>query len=278
MPTSTALGRYLRARRELVRPEDVGLCGSGRRRVPGLRREELATLAGISADYYLRLEQGRDSNPSLQVITAIARVLKLDEDATLHLHALSHPPPWRGDRVPTDDVPESVIELIAAWTTTPAFVHNGYMDILAANSMSIAIAPMFRPGANALRAVFLDSEVRRLYETWEDVALRTVARVRTLVRPDVDDPRLKKLVEEISARSKEFRRLWTRHDFHLAPANSQIFNHPIVGRMELQPERLSIVGRDGLMLIVKHAKPGTPSARALTRLTNIVAAESPPRR
>ena len=277
MSTATALGQYLRARRELVRPEAVGLRGSGRRRVPGLRREELATLAGISADYYLRLEQGRDCNPSSQVIAALARALQLDEDATSHLHALSRPALPR-QRVAPDAVPASIEALIASWTTTPAFVHNRYMDILAANALSIAVTPMFRPGANALRAVYLDPELRRLYESWDDLALRSVARVRTLVSPNLDDPRLLALVDELSAKSKDFRRLWARHDYHLAPASSQVFNHPIVGRMELQPERLSIVGRDGLMLIVKHARPDSPSAQALARLAEIVAAESRARR
>jgi len=122
MASSTALGQYLRARRELVRPEDVSLPNVGRRRVPGLRREELAMLAGISSDYYLRLEQGRDHHPSAHVIDALARALQLDEDATAHLHRLAQPAAARPRTEESERAPDSVIQLIAWWSDTPAFV------------------------------------------------------------------------------------------------------------------------------------------------------------
>jgi transcriptional regulator with XRE-family HTH domain len=138
MVSSTALGQYLRARRELVRPEDVNLPKVGRRRVPGLRREELAMLAGISSDCYLRLEQGRDHHPSARVIDALARALQLDEDATAHLHSLSQPAAARLRTEEPERAPASVIRLIASWSNTPAFVK-------AATWMSSRRTPWLRP-------------------------------------------------------------------------------------------------------------------------------------
>jgi transcriptional regulator with XRE-family HTH domain len=271
MAPSTPLGQYLRARRELVRPEDVSLPDGGRRRVPGLRREELAMLAGISSDYYLRLEQGRDHHPSAQVIDALARALQLDEDATAHLHALSHPPAARRRPDERERAPASIERLIASWPNTPAFVHGRHMDVLAANALALALAPVFRPGVNLIRAVFLDPAMRDLYGDWEDVAQSAVARLRVLVGPDVDALHLRELVDELSRRSDEFRRLWARHDIQVTAAHRQTFNHPVVGPLELQPERLAIIGSEGQVLIVRHADPGSPSERALARLAGMTA-------
>jgi transcriptional regulator with XRE-family HTH domain len=271
MPQRTALGDYLRARRELVRPQDVGLPAGGRRRVPGLRREELAMLAGISPNYYVRFEQGHDRRPSAQVVEALARALQLDEDAAGHLHSLSHPGRSPGRSEEGERAPLSIEQLIGSWSETPAFVHDRHLTVLAANALNVALCPVFRPGVSLLRALFLDSELRSLYGDWQDVARSAVARVRVLVGRDVDDPFLVELVSELSERSDEFRRLWARHDIQLRPADRQVFNHPIVGRVELQPERLAIVGTDGQMLIVRHAEPGSPSERALRRLARLVA-------
>jgi transcriptional regulator with XRE-family HTH domain len=155
MVSSTALGQYLRARRELVRPEDVNLPKVGRRRVPGLRREELAMLAGISSDYYLRLEQGRDHHPSARVIDALARALQLDEDATALLHSLSQPAAARLRTEEPERAPDSVIQLIASWSNTPAFVQGRHMDVLAANALASAVSPVFSPGVRRRDPVIL---------------------------------------------------------------------------------------------------------------------------
>jgi transcriptional regulator with XRE-family HTH domain len=271
MAPSTALGQYLRARRELVLPEEVGLPSHGRRRVPGLRREELAMLAGISSDYYLRLEQGRDHRPSAQVIDALARALQLDADATAHLHSLSRPATAGRRPDEHERAPVSIEQLIASWPATPAFVHSRYLDVLAANAPAVALSPAFGPGVNLIRALFVEPALRGLYGDWEAVAQSAVARLRVLVGPDVDDPGLAELVGELSARSDEFRRLWARHDIRVTAADRQIFNHPLVGTIELQPERLAIIGTEGQVLIVCHAEPGSPSERALTRLASITA-------
>lgn len=275
MPSSTALGQYLRARRELVRPEDVNVHTVGRRRVPGLRREELATLAGISSDYYLRLEQGRDHHPSAQVIDALARALQLDEDATAHLHALAQPPaaPPRHDE--PERTPASIERLITLWANTPAYVQGRHLDVLAANRLVTALSPVFRPGVNLVHAVFLDPELRKSFHDWEGLAHAAAARLRALVGPDVDDPRLAGLVGELSVRSEYFRRLWARHDIDVSAPLSFGLNHPLVGPLTLKPERFAIIGTDAQVLVVQHAEPDSPSERALVLLAASVAGEHP---
>jgi transcriptional regulator with XRE-family HTH domain len=276
MASSSPLGDYLRARRALLRPEDVGLRRSGRRRVPGLRREELAMLAGISQDYYLRLEQGRDHHPSAQVIDALARALELDEAATAHLHALSRP---RARRPPEarEQVSRSIELLIASWSTTPAFVQGRYMDVLAANAMASALAPtVLVPGVNIVRATFGDPAVRSLLGEWETAARGAVARLRGLAGAAVDDPCLTALVEELSSSSAEFRDLWARHEVDVPAAPTRTVDHPLVGRIALLAETLAITAAEGQHLIVYHAQPGSSSAGALARLAGIAAAERRP--
>lgn len=269
MGPGRALGQYLRARRELLRPEEAGLSSVGRRRVPGLRREELALLAGISPDYYLRLEQGRDHHPSVQVIDALASALQLDVDATAHLHALARWDPDRHPRGEPEHASASIKQLIASWPNTPAFVHGRHLDVLAANPLALALSPAFSPGVNLVRALFLDPELRNLYGDWERVARSFVGRLRALVGADVDDPRLAQLVGELSRRSDEFRRLWARHDIEVTAARRQIFNHPLVGSLELEPVMLAIIGTEGQVLVVRHADPGSPSERALALLAGM---------
>ncbi len=275
MAPSTALGDYLRARRALLHPEDVGLSASGRRRVPGLRREELAMLAGISSDYYLRLEQGREHHhPSTQVIDALARALQLDEHATAHLHAISQPAAARHRREQREHAPASIEQLIASWPSTPAFVHGRHMDVLAANAMASALAPtILTPGVNLVRATFSDPEVRSLRGGWEALARGVVARLRGLVGSDVDDPHLAELVDELSASSEQFRRLWARHDVDVVTLPTRVINHPLVGPIELLTETLAITATEGQFLIIYHAEPGSPSEQALTRLACIAAGE-----
>jgi transcriptional regulator with XRE-family HTH domain len=148
MPRENLIGEYLRARRELVRPEEVGIPDfGGRRRVHGLRREEVAMLAGVSSDYYVRLEQGRDQHPSQQVIDALARALQLDDDATAHLHRLATPPTRRRRKTPRrEKVPAGILQLIESWSQTPAYVHGRYMDVLAPNPLATALAPYYAKG------------------------------------------------------------------------------------------------------------------------------------
>ena len=213
--TPNTLGEYLRARRELVDPADAGLRITGVRRTPGLRREEVATLAGISADYYLRLEQGRDRNPSAQVLEALARVLGLDATATQYLLSLSGPrhAPRRPRR---EVVPTGIRQLLDA-VGLPAFVESRMFDVLAANRLATALSPSIRPGANRLRSVFLDDRERDLHPDWEQAIGGMVASFRASIGSDVDDPRIARLVGELSLASEPFRRLWARHDVRASP-------------------------------------------------------------
>ena len=278
MPRENPIGEYLRARRELVRPEDVELPDAGsHRRVPGLRREEVAMLAGVSADYYVRLEQGRDQHPSAQVLDALARALQLDDYATAHLHRLAAPPVRRRRRSPRPEkVPASILRLIASWNETPAYVYGRYMDVLAANPLATAVAPYYAPGQNLVRAAFFDPRVRDMYGDWEWVTESTVAGLRALVGPDVDDPRLNELVGELSVRSERFRQLWARHDARPKRSGTSLLDHPQVGPLELSYEKLPIPDTNCQTLVIYHAEPGTPSAQALTLLATTAAGEREP--
>ena len=196
------LGEYLRARREQARPEDFGLADLGRRRVPGLRREELAMLAGISADYYVRLERGRDRHPSEQVLEALARVLGLDDDAAAYLAELARPtPPRRRRAVPPERVRPSVERLLQRWTDTPAFVLGQFMDVLAYNELAGALHSGFAHERNMVRVLFLDPASRDVYPDWDDAALEAVATLRAAAVSNLDHPRLTELVGELSLKS-----------------------------------------------------------------------------
>ncbi|MDB5040507.1 MAG: transcriptional regulator [Candidatus Eremiobacteraeota bacterium] len=271
------IGEYLRARRQLVRPADVGLHSIGRRRVPGLRREELAMLAGISSDYYLRLEQGRDQHPSEQVLDALAQALQLNDDAVAHLYSLARPTPRRGRaRQRSDRVPTGVQQLLASWSHMPAYIHNRYMDVLAANPLATALSPFFAPGMNIVRIHFLEPAVRELLLDWEAMGANAVAQLRSIVSSDFESPRLIQLVGELSVRSERFRRLWARHDVCTLQGGTAALNHPQVGPLELRYDKFAVGAADGQVLVVYHAEPDSASARALAQLAHIAAARTQP--
>jgi transcriptional regulator with XRE-family HTH domain len=279
MPARNVIGEYLRARRELVRPEDVGFRDLGRRRTPGLRREEVAMLAGVSADYYIRLEQGRDQHPSPQVLDALARALQLDESGTAHLHGLAQPPtPRRRRSGRPERAPAAITELIMSWSTTPAYVFGRYLDVLAANPMATALAPWFTVGENLVKGAFLDPRRRELRPDWERSLTGTVAALRANVGSDIDDPRLTTLVGELSLRSKEFRQLWARHDARPKGNGASVMHHPQVGRLELSYTKLPIPDTDRQTLSIYHAAPGSPSERALALLATTTVLEREPDR
>ncbi len=268
------LGEYLRARRELARPGDVGLPeGFGRRRVPGLRREEVAMLAGVSADYYVRLEQGRDKHPSEQVIEALAGVLGLDDDAVAHVRELARPATRRRRRPASrpERVSDGVQRLLDSWTHTPAMVFGRRLDVLATNALGASIAACSSPGVNQVRAVFLDPEARELYPDWDTVTAETVASLRASAGADLDDPALTELVGELSLKSPEFRRLWARHDVRPKTSGSKRFRHPLVGELTLRYESLAVNGAPGQVIVAYHAEPGSPSEQALALLSSTVA-------
>ncbi|MGV9562789.1 helix-turn-helix domain-containing protein [Streptomyces sp. NPDC003480] len=271
MNGTNALGDFLKARRALVRPEDVGLSGGGLRRVPGLRREEVAMLAGISSDYYLRLEQGRDRNPSVQVLKALARVLHLDTDTTAHLIGLARPgrPASRRRGARPEQVPVGIRQLIEGWTGNPAYVQNRFTDVLAVNSLAAALSPNYAPGVNLLRAAFLDPTERELRRDWEEATAEGVASLRAHVGSEVDDPRLVELVGELSLRSERFRLLWSRHEVRPRRSRLSRLAHPQVGDLELHSNKFEIGGTDGMTLVVFHPEPGSRSAELLALLGSL---------
>jgi transcriptional regulator with XRE-family HTH domain len=178
-----------------------------------LRRDELALLAGISTEYYTRLEQGSDHHPSAQVLDSIARALRLDADATGHLHELAAPATARRRRARRpEQVAPSVRQLLDSWHANPAFVQGRFLDVLAANPLMTALSPMYTPGRNILRAAFLDSAVSDLFCDADVRLENVVSALRASVGPDVDDPQLTDLIGELSLKSSDFRRLWARHD------------------------------------------------------------------
>jgi transcriptional regulator with XRE-family HTH domain len=261
------LGDYLRARREQVRPEDVGLATGKRRRVPGLRREELAMLAGISAAYYLRLEQGRITSPSAQVVDALARALQLDAKARRYLHQLAGPTISSWDSSALETAAEGVdqlIDLIAA----PAIVANRYQDVLAANPLARALSPGFAPGQNFLRWRLLDPDARQLYVDWDEATAVAVAGLRELAALDPEDPRMVALIDELSSESPRFRELWARADVGYRLGILHL-RHPKVGDLYLCRNQLNVPHGQyvaGQHVLIYRAEPGSDSARALEQL------------
>ncbi|MEV6819382.1 helix-turn-helix transcriptional regulator [Nocardiopsis dassonvillei] len=266
--TSNALGAFLRARRALVRPEQVGIPDVGVRRVPGLRREEVAMLAGISADYYLRLERGRDRNPSVQVLESIARVLCLDDDHFAHLLSLvAEVPRRRGRRPRKETVPTGVLKLLDS-LVQPAFIEGRYFDILASNALARALDPRLTVGGNQLRDMFLDPGQQALYPEWKRVTECFIANLRQSVGTDIDDPRFADLVGELSLASPLFRRLWARHEVRGQRGTPIRLDHPRIGELTLNRERLSVGGAESLKLVVYHPDAGSDSAEKLALLAS----------
>ncbi|XVU23601.1 helix-turn-helix domain-containing protein [Actinoplanes sp. CA-054009] len=261
-----ALGDFLRARRELVTPAEAGLSpGAGPRRVPGLRREEVATLAGISAEYYLRLERGRDRSPSAQVVDALARVLRLDGEASAYLMDLARPKSRHRPDRPGESVPHS-LQLLLGTLNVPALVFNRYSDVLAANRLARELSPDMVPGVNRLRALFTDTMARAYHPDWERYTASAVAHLRAQIGADTGDQRLHDLVAELSAGSERFRQLWARHDVRTATGGEFLIRHPRVGDLTLLIDKFAVLGADGLEALLLHAEPGSPSAGALERL------------
>jgi transcriptional regulator with XRE-family HTH domain len=270
MTGPNTLGEYLRARRELVDPAAVGLRVAGVRRTPGLRREEVATLAGVSADYYLRLEQGRDRHPSPPVLEALARVFGLDPTATSYLLSLAgatQAPSARPRSRPSrqETVPGAIRQLIAV-VNLPAFVESRMFDVLAANPRATALSPSMRAGENRLRSMFLDPAERELHPDWPKAIGGMIASFRASIGPDPDDPRIAQLVGELSLASEPFRKLWARHDVRNLAGGAVTMNHPEAGPLELWREKLPIGDSGGQLLVMYHAEPGSESAGALERL------------
>ncbi|WP_432947428.1 helix-turn-helix transcriptional regulator [Kribbella sp. CA-253562] len=268
------LGSYLRARRELVTPAQAGLPPGGNRRVTGLRREEVALLAGISPDYYLRLERGRDTNPSPQVLEALARVLLLDDVERTYLLGLTAARPRSPRRKRPEHVPARVHQLLAH-LQVPAFVEGRAFDVLASNPMAVALNPRLQPGQNRLRSLFLDPEEQAFHPNWADAAAAFVGALRTTIGDDTDNPRFVELVGELALSSQRFRTLWARHDVRALDGGSITVNHPVVGELELHRDKLPV---EDVLLVVYYPDKDSESDEKLQLLAALTQTEAPDRR
>lgn len=263
------LGEYLRARRALVSPAQVGLPGGPNRRVAGLRREEVALLAGISADYYLRLERGRDANPSAQVLEALARVLQLDDVERDYLLGLTAPRPRTRPRRRPERVPARVHDLLAA-VGVPAFVEGRTYDVLASNPLAVAFSPRLQPGRNRLRDLLLDPEEQAFQSDWAAAADGFIATFRRTVGDSTDDARVIEIVGELSVASERFRAAWARHDVRALDGGATTVHHPLLGDLQILRDKLPI---GEVILVVYYAEEGSESAEKLRLLGSLTAQE-----
>ncbi|MET8646016.1 helix-turn-helix transcriptional regulator [Streptomyces sp. NPDC004675] len=274
MERNEGLGEFLRARRAALDPEELGLHDAAPRRVPGLRREELAALAGVSVDYYTRLEQGRPITPSDSVLDALANALRLDPAERSYLSAVARPRSGgrhRGHRA-VQKVRPGVHALLARLEGTPALVLGRRTDILVTNRMARALLHDFDAmparNRNAARWMVLDEAARSLFaDDWERVASEFVGTLRMDAARHPDDTRTAELVGELSMKSDRFRRWWAAQKVMQFSHHTKHLHHPVVGRLTLRTETLAFPGDPDLTLLTFLADPGSPSDEALTVLS-----------
>ncbi|MFC0037378.1 helix-turn-helix transcriptional regulator [Actinomadura rayongensis] len=269
------LGAFLRSRRARLRPDDLGLPDhGGRRRVPGLRREELALLAGVSVDHYVRLEQGRTLHFSDAVLDAVARALRLDPTERAHLHRLARPSSGTAPASP-QEVRPGLRRLLDQAGDVPGYILGRNLDVLAWNPAASALLTDF--GAlpprerNLARLIFLDPRLRDLYVDWRGKAGDVVAFLRLDASRRPDDPATTALVEELSALSADFRTLWAEHRLKDKTHGRYIYRHPVVGDLELGFETLRLPDDPDQVFIAHTVEPGSPSETALRRLASTAA-------
>ncbi len=280
MDTRSEIRDFLTSRRARITPEDVGLTTYGPRRVAGLRREEVATLAGVSVDYYNRMERGNLAGASDSVLDALARALRLDEAERIHLHDLaraSQPsaPRRRGSAKQT--VRPSVQWMLDSMTGSAAIAENGKLDALATNTLARAFySDLFHAThapVNFARFIFFDPRATDFYADWERSARDCVALLRSEAGRNPFDRGLSDLVGELSTRSEEFRVFWAAHEVRLHNKGEKHFNHPVVGELELSYNRIDLPGDPGVTIVAYTAEPGSKSAEAFSLLASWAATE-----
>lgn len=275
MNVNTELREFLRTRRARLLPEAVGLPTYGeRRRVPGLRREELAHLAGVSFDYYVRLEQGRTRNVSESVLDAVASALRLTATERAHLFNLARPTrPHRGTET-APRIRSGLRTLVESIVEVPAFVVDLHYDVVAWNALAAALIFDFDAAPprdrNMARFLFLDERARSIYADWDTAARESVATLRMAAGRDPNDPVLNELIGELSVKSAAFRRWWAEHDVKERTHGSKRYRHPVVGEITVAYEALLLPADPGLTLMVYTVEAGSPSEAALRRLIGLI--------
>jgi transcriptional regulator with XRE-family HTH domain len=273
--TKSEVREFLTSRRARITPEQAGVTAYGERRVPGLRREEVAVLAGVSVDYYTRLERGNLSGVSEGVLEALARALQLDEAERAHLFDLARaaqPATPTRRRRRRQRVRPGVQRMLDAITGAPAFVSNGRLDILASNRLGRALYSELFEGPdqppNTARFTFLDPRAVDLYADWERVANEVVAILRSGAGRDPYDRDLSDLVGELSTQSETFRKLWASHNVRIHNTGTKNFHHPVVGDLSLAYETTELSADTGLTMFAFTAEPGSKSEEGLNLLAS----------
>lgn len=277
----TLLGEFLRAQRGRLGPAEVGLPDVGARRVAGLRREEVAVLAGVSADYYARLEQGRERSPSSQVLDAIGRALHLDPDARGHLYRLAGMNPQLGAGSSRDLVDPALLTLLDSFPAGAAYVLGPSFDVLATNAVASALlAPFAEPGndspLNMVRVLFLHPEAKTVFAEWDTVTRATVHALRLNSGFDPSSPAISALLVELHG-VEAFQSLWQDQTVAGLARAYKVFVHPAVGRIELTYQTFEVRDAPGQQLLVGTPAIGSASADAVALLGTIHATASSPR-
>ncbi|MFC7934737.1 helix-turn-helix transcriptional regulator [Streptomyces sp. NPDC057387] len=267
------LAGFLRTRRSRVDPSSVGIPVDSRRRVEGLRREEVAHLSGVSVDYYVRLEQGRATQPSDQVLDALARVLGLDETERGHLGRLACQ--RRRAKSPSGRLRPELLRVLDLVTDAPALIMNHRLDVVAGNRLAGLLYGRQPRGLNTARHIFLEETERGLYADWETCTLDVVGHLRLAAGKHPDDPRLASLIGELAMGSDRFRRLWARADVRARTHGRKAYRHPLVGLLELHQENFALPDESGMELLVLSAAPGSPAQDGLRLLETLGGDDAP---
>ncbi|MCM1965138.1 helix-turn-helix transcriptional regulator [Streptomyces sp. G1] len=262
------LAGFLRTRRARVDPAAVGIPTGSRRRVEGLRREEVAHLSGVSVDYYVRLEQGRATQPSEQVLDALARVLGLDETEREHLYRLARQRRRRA-KAPGGRIRPEVLRVLDLVAGAPALIMDHRLNVLASNGLAGLLFGRPVPGLNIARNLFLEEGEHGLYAEWEHCTLDVVGHLRLAAGQYPDDPGLASLIGELAMGSERFRRLWARADVRARTHGRKTYRHPLVGLLELHQENFALPGESGMELLVLSAAPGSPAEDRLRLLASL---------
>jgi transcriptional regulator with XRE-family HTH domain len=284
MDNRSEVRAFLTSRRAKISPEQAGIPAYGSRRVAGLRRGEVAALAGVSVEYYTRLERGNLAGVSDSVLDALARALQLDDTETEHLHHLARaagPAPARTRRERTPEIRPPIRRVLDSKTGVPAFIRNHRFDILAANPLGLALyAPMFAANTvlpvNSMRFTFLHPHAQAFYPEWAQTARSAVGALRTAAAAHPHDQQLINLIGELSMRSDPFRTWWAAQDVFVHRHGVKRFHHPAVGDLELAYEALELPGDEPLTVLTYTAEPGTPSGDGLELLATWAATREHP--